>query len=171
MEAEAELPESVAWHLRSLPASAEAAAGWRRELFMEYYYVDYNTKCVKNCSNASAYPSADSNCGDLANKKDCWCSKEQTKQEGCYYTESPANNFIALRDFEEGHHLLYSEFQTGELQKEPIEFDNVDFVELYNITSDPWQLRNLISKTGEAAQAAMHQRLRDWYRCHGASCP
>ena len=86
--------------------------------FMEYYYVDYNTKCVKNCSNASAYPSADSNCGDLANNKDCWCSKEQTKQEGCYYTESPANNFIALRDFEEGHNLLYSEFQTGELQKE-----------------------------------------------------
>ena len=50
--------------------------------FIEYYFVDYNTKCVLNCPNTSAYPFADSWCGDLANNRDCWCSRGEKLQAG-----------------------------------------------------------------------------------------
>jgi len=170
-ELEDQVPQSTQRHLRALAEPGEAAQRWRKELFIEYYFVDYNTKCVLNCPNMSAYPFADSWCGDLANNRDCWCSREEKLETGCYYTETPANNFIALRDFSGGRNVLYAEFQTGQLQEVPIDFSNVDFLELYDVAKDPWQMSNLINHTEEAAKQAWHRRLREWYQCAGNACP
>lgn len=80
-----------------LEGDADAARAWRNEVYLEYYYVADNDKCVRNCSRAHEgdYPQTDSPCVDLARHGGCWgppaCNEE------CYATESPANNFRALR--------------------------------------------------------------------------
>ena len=53
----------------------------------------------------------------------------------------------------------------------PIEFDAVDYVEIYDLAKDPWQMHNAVNATGASEKAAMHAELRKWYKCAGSSCP
>ena len=76
----------------------------------------------------------------------------------------------------------YAEFQSGNQKQANIDFSEVDFVENYNNTADPWQLNNLASNsngsvrdwtsTDSATQrtAKLHEVLRKWYTCAGDSC-
>merc|ERR1712107_163433 len=65
-----------------------------------------------------------------------------------YKTEDLHNNFIGIRhmaDSEFGD-SSYAEYQSGNLNKEEINFDNVDFVEYFKLSEDPWQMKNLWKK-------------------------
>jgi len=155
---------------------------WRNSVFFEYYYNDANIKCVDDCTRAplsKQYPLADSNCGDLTPGLNavCWGGKQCS--EGCYATESQANNFIAIRTMPQSPFgdLLYAEFQSGNQALTDIDFAAVDFVEMFNNTDDPWQLRNLIPNTDLALRdlavgttAEIHAALRMWFACAGDSC-
>lgn len=44
------------------------------------------------------------------------------------------------------------------------------FVEVYNLTSDPHQLENVLKKTDPAILQAMNQRLIKLQSCEGDSC-
>jgi len=82
----ADVPPSTKRHLQEvipsdddkLSASSEAyAANWRDNIFIEYYYVEPNDKCVEDCQPLKPnqeYPLADSLCGDLTpgNNSHCW---------------------------------------------------------------------------------------------------
>ena len=92
------------------------------QVFMEYYFVDDNVKCVQNCSEDGLYPSAEANCADLSTSPNgaCWGTEtvngvkpaaSQGCDVDCYPTEDTRNNFIALRRPLEG--LLYVEYETG----------------------------------------------------------
>merc|ERR1711920_491629 len=62
-----------------------------------------------------------------------------------YNTEDIHNNFIGLRHMQgsEFGDTSYAEYQTGRQFLHNIKFDNVDFVEYFNLTADHWQMQNL----------------------------
>ena len=162
-------------------AGAGSAAGsvegyrtkWRQEVFIEYYYCEYNDKCVSDCRpNPGRYPHGDENCGDLEHGTQCW---SPVCDESCYRTENQANNFIGLRrpPGTAGGDVLYAEFQSGDLAKADVKFDAVDFTEYYNVSADPWQMKNLAASSSltVAARDELHTRLHLWYNCAGDACP
>jgi hypothetical protein len=162
---------------RAGPAGASAyAAGWRTAAFIEYYYVEYNTKCVGNCTNpneAQGYPHKDSWCGDLTPGSNANCWALYGCDTDCYPTESPANNFIVLRSMPGSQFgdTMYAEFETGDLNRAEINFTKVDFHELYNSTADPWQMQNLYNSTSATTLTALHDALRVFASCAGDACP
>jgi len=168
------LPQSTQTHLTSLGDAASYAAQWRDAVFIEYYYNDFNTKCVGNCSDPGkmwGYPHHDTWCGDLNHNSHCWalygCNTD------CYETESPENNYIGLRSMggSQFGDSLYAEFQTGDMSSKPIDFVAPDSYELYNATEDPWMVRNLYSSESNETLKKLHQRLWQFYQCSGDSCP
>ena len=162
-------------HLAAVaPGGAAAyAAAWREEVFLEYYFCEHNDKCVQHCDpSKSRYPAADADCGDLEGAKECW---SPICDQDCYRTEDDQNNWIALRRPGKGGDAdpstLYAEFQAGDLSSAPVEFDAVNFVEVYDVAADPWQMRNLANATPAAARQALHDKLHRWYKCAGDTCP
>lgn len=151
-------------------SAAAYASTWRDEVFIEYYFIDANVKCMTNCQGGN-YPKADSMCVDLNNNSACWCGG-QPQAPNCYATESTANNFIALRRLAEGDNTLYAEFQSGDMQWADIDFSKTDFAEFYDIPTDTWQLNNLATDPSTSdRRAKLSERLHQWYQCVGASCP
>lgn len=166
-----QLLASTRQHLSDLGELSTYKSTWRNEVFIEYYYCNYNVKCTRDCPGGD-YPNSDSMCVDLANNADCWCGvAKPTNHTGCYTTEDQANNFIALRELGDGNDKIYAEFQTGDLTDEPVNFDKVDFVEYFDVDKDPWQMQNLAKTTPKADLAPLHARLHKWLHCSGNSCP
>jgi len=165
------LLDSTRQHLTNLGDLDMYKAKWRKEVFIEYYYCSWNVKCTTNC-NGGDYPNGDSLCANLADNTDCWCNSanKATNDPTCYETEDPANNFIALRELGDNN-VAYAEFQTGDEGKADIQFDNVNFVEYYDLDKDPEELQNLARKAPADKLADLHQRLHQWLKCAGPSCP
>jgi hypothetical protein len=92
-----------------------------------------------------------------------------------YITEDTSNNFIGLRHMagSEFGDTSYAEYQTGNQQGKTggIEFDEVDFVEYFNLTSDNWQMNNLHKTAPNTTQQLLHDKLHKWFQCRGDSCP
>merc|ERR1719160_1226278 len=152
----ASILESTRKHLDDCGSMQEYLGKWRKEVFIEYYYNAYNVKCAKKGGGTPLphnYPKGDSWCTDLANNTDCWTSPGgPSKDPTCYETEDPSNNYIALRRFEDGVGTLYAEFQTGDETEHDIKFDKVDFVEHFNVATDPWQMKNLAKDPAQRQQ-------------------
>eukprot|EP00928_Gymnodinium_smaydae_P000209 TRINITY_DN10075_c0_g3_i2.p1 TRINITY_DN10075_c0_g3~~TRINITY_DN10075_c0_g3_i2.p1 ORF type:complete len:583 (-),score=123.51 TRINITY_DN10075_c0_g3_i2:400-2148(-) len=156
------LAPSTREHLRALGDAGAYRSGWRREVFIEYYFCEINSKCTTGCKSGS-YPSSDSWCTNLAENSVCWCGPTAGTSD-CYATEDSANNFIALRrpelDCPEtrarggGGGSLYAEFQTGDVSESAVGFKRVDFVEYFEVSEDPWQLRNRAAEASRARAAA-----------------
>ena len=164
------------------PNAQMYAEAWRDHVFLEYYYVEPNNKCVENCSVVPPnhqYPHRDADCGDLTPENNAVCWGGNLCNQACYPTESPANNFIALRFMAGSAHgdLLYSEFQNGNQINYDINFENVDFVEMYNNTVDKWQMNNLVPEgnpsffnDSNTPGGKLHAALHQWYNCKGSTC-
>jgi len=170
-----DLFDSTREHLQSLGDLAVYRDAWRNEVFIEYYFCDNNVKCTVECDSGvptGDYPHKDSNCVDLANNADCWCQgKPSDVSSTCYATETPANNFIALRMFDD-EGTLYAEFQSGNELNEDIKFDAVDFVEHYHVGKDTWQMHNLHSDSSlSPKREVLSKRLHEWFLCAGSTCP
>ena len=89
----------------------------------------------------------------------------------CYPTESKQNNFIAIRNITAG--TLYAEYQSGWQTEEMVEFTDVDFTELYNVTADAWHMENLavLESTDPALLSSLHDSLHGFFECAGEACP
>ncbi|CAE8613901.1 unnamed protein product [Polarella glacialis] len=172
----ASLLPSTRQHLQGLGDLTDYAAKWRQEVFIEYYYNDYNSKCVthKECgSQRNDYPNSDSNCVDLASNSKCWCNHNTAQEPDCYPTETSANNFAALRTFtvEGANHLLYAEFQPGDQAESNIDFKKADFTELFDVQNDPWEMNNLANDPAFVpVRTKLHKKLHAWLACSGSSC-
>jgi N-acetylglucosamine-6-sulfatase len=167
------LSDSTKEHLLDLGDASTYASTWRKEVFIEYYYCNWNTKCTGKCP-AGDYPNKDSNCADLENNADCWCGQKGASTDPtCYETEDLTNNFIAVRELSKGNNRVYAEYQTGDLASAGINFDKEvpDFVEYYDNDKDPWQLQNLAKTDLSLDLMPLHEKLQKWYKCAGASCP
>lgn len=166
---ESNLLPSTQQHLASLGDLDAYRAGWRTEVFVEYYYNAVNRKCMSGNQSSKltgGWPNRDSWCTDLPNNADCWMGTSD-----CYATEDTHNNFIALRQFDGNTSRLYVEYQQGNQGRTDINFSATDFVEYYDVAADPWHLRNLAHSTPEAELAPMRKRLHMWYACAGSTCP
>lgn len=177
------LPPSVGRHLRAAGPREAYAGAWRREVFIEYYFVAPNDKCVENCTLPGTWPKADSWCTDLPNNAQCWGPPQCNA--ACYPTEDRGNNFISLRTVggataeaagREGDapagDVLYAEFATGDQAVSDVDFGEVAFVEMYRMASDAWMTDNVaLNESTAPERAALHARLRKWYACAGEQCP
>ena len=163
----------------NLTNSKSYQMNWRDHVFIEYYYVSPNNKCVENCSIVpplEQYPNADAECGLLTPEKNSICWGGNLCNQDCYPTESPANNFISLRFMPNSKFsdISYTEFQTGNQINHDINFQNVDFKEMYNNSDDRWQMNNLISNIDNDDDHydidELHTILHQWYNCKGSTC-
>jgi len=174
LQGDEELLESTRLHLDSLHDLASYRSNWRKELFFEAYFCSYNTKCIQGPEKMSGnYPHKDSQCADLEHNRLCWISgtsDDGSAKEPCYMTEDLTNNFVALRQIDGPRNSLYAEFHTGDQAVRNIDFKHVDFVEYYDMTSDPWQQRNLADDLPTERHEWFHSRLQNWYMCSGSSC-
>lgn len=157
---------------------------WRQEVFFEYYYCEYNIKCIgadyarvpdKKCSPGN-YPETESFCATLTpgNNSDCWCNSHKYPSDPageCYPTESTSNNFIAIRNVTKESNTLYVEFQNGDLGKAPIEFDNIEFIEYFDLDKDPLQMNNLAKSVSNEELKPISDRAHMWLHCSGKDCP
>jgi len=179
-----DVPRPTAAHLNRLGGARLYAKTWRDAVFLEYYFVDQNIKCMDTSAAVKGgYPEKDAACGVLTSgsNHDCWKSVLPVIHlaHNCYATESDANNFIALRSMNgsEFGDILYVEYQTGSQVKENVDFDAVDFVEYFNVSEDTWMLRNLYDNSNKSPPqlhgvlGQMHERLHSWLRCAGSACP
>ena len=72
------VPASTRRHLADLGAASTYADGWREAVFIEYYYVEFNTKCMEKCNVPGGnYPHHDSWCTDLHNNSECFVREEE----------------------------------------------------------------------------------------------
>ena len=59
----------------------------------------------------------------------------------------------------------------NQAQEGGVNFDAVDFVEMFNLKNDNWQMTNLWNdSTTKAAQAKLHTILHKWFQCQGDDC-
>ena len=123
------------------------------------------------------YPHSDTNCVDLTGPDAntvCWCGGAQN----CYQTETPQNNYIAIRNMPGSPmgDTLYAEYQSGAMNQSwtnmiNIDFTKVDFVEYYNSAADKWQLNNLAKTAPKAQLDALSAKLHKFFECSGDECP
>ncbi|XP_035391424.1 glucosamine (N-acetyl)-6-sulfatase (Sanfilippo disease IIID), b isoform X2 [Electrophorus electricus] len=76
----------------------------------------------------------------------------------CICQDSFNNTYACVRTLK-GDNLQYCEFA-----------DNESFVEMYNLTADPYQLENIVKKVDPTLLQTMNQRLIKLQSCQGKSC-
>ncbi|XP_056288317.1 N-acetylglucosamine-6-sulfatase-like isoform X3 [Pseudoliparis swirei] len=77
----------------------------------------------------------------------------------CVCEDSFNNTYACVRTLQPQLDLRYCEFA-----------DSESFVEVYNLTSDPHQLENIVKRVDPAVLQAMNQRLIKLQSCQGAGC-
>ncbi|KAK5598527.1 hypothetical protein CRENBAI_008896 [Crenichthys baileyi] len=77
----------------------------------------------------------------------------------CVCEDAFNNTYACVRTLDDKQNLQYCEFA-----------DNESFVEVYNLTSDPHQLENIVKKVDPTILQAMNQRLIKLQSCVGDSC-
>jgi N-acetylglucosamine-6-sulfatase len=171
------LLDSTRQHLESLGDLDQYAQSWRQEVFIEYYFVNNNVKCMNSTVVPGDYPNSDSNCVDLTpgNNAGCWASDAASNpvdlDPTCYATEDSTNNFIAIRNLKGGENFVYAEYQAGDLLDVNVEFDNVDFIEYYDLEKDIHHMNNLGKTASQDELQPLSERVHAWFNCAGKTCP
>ena len=89
-------------------------------------------------------------------------------QDRCHSATSIHSDSGSIND----RSIARGRYQTGnQAQEGGVQFDQVDFIEMFNLTSDNWQMENLwnVSST-KAAQAKLSTILHKWFQCKGDEC-
>nr|XP_020443069.1 N-acetylglucosamine-6-sulfatase-like [Monopterus albus] len=77
----------------------------------------------------------------------------------CVCEDAYNNTYACIRTLDSEHNLQYCEFA-----------DSESFVEVYNLTSDPHQLQNIVKQVDPSVLQIMNQRLIKLQSCAGNSC-
>ncbi|XP_053303693.1 glucosamine (N-acetyl)-6-sulfatase (Sanfilippo disease IIID), b [Pleuronectes platessa] len=77
----------------------------------------------------------------------------------CVCEDAYNNTYACVRTLDSENNLQYCEFA-----------DSESFVEVYNLTSDPHQLENIVKKVDPTVLQAMNQRLIKLQSCEGDTC-
>lgn len=125
---------------------------------------------MESCNpDAGQYPTKDSECVDLESYPNQGCYGPPCNKT-CYPTEDKMNNFRAIRRMDSSG-TLYAEYAIGNQTNKTIEFDRVDFHELFEAQVDPWMIQNLYNSTSDTLLSSLHNAVDTWYKCKGKSCP
>ncbi|XP_065178089.1 extracellular sulfatase Sulf-1-like [Sycon ciliatum] len=88
-----------------------------------------------------------------------------------WWIDGPSNTYRALRLINATHNIMYAEFNAD------WQFDNQTavFHEYYDITEDPYQMKNTYSKISSSLQMSLHEQLHTYAMCAGGqengNCP
>eukprot|EP01063_Lacrimia_lanifica_P009215 TRINITY_DN1622_c0_g1_i1.p1 TRINITY_DN1622_c0_g1~~TRINITY_DN1622_c0_g1_i1.p1 ORF type:complete len:469 (+),score=121.22 TRINITY_DN1622_c0_g1_i1:1-1407(+) len=104
--------------------------------------------------------------GDLPNSPQGTLPKCVEGEGQCWLIDSAESNlWRALRTLNATHNTQYIEYDAE------FTFDKVDFHEYYDITADPYQMRNLYPSLSDENKASLHQAISKYWACQGATCP
>lgn len=79
-----------------------------------------------------------------------------------------SNTYIGIWFRNESVSWKYAEYDPYGKQSN---FTSVYFTEFFDLSADPWELKNLANETGHEQQLDfLHGELRKWYECKGDSC-
>lgn len=81
-----------------------------------------------------------------------------------------SNTYIAVyvRNSTLGGPFKYAEYDPYGKQSN---FSSVMMYELFDLSSDPYELKNIYNSSSAELKQELHHKLRTWYNCSGASCP
>jgi len=102
------------------------------------------------------------------------CVHPNATQRGCSrHTEDDATNtYRAMRVHNATHDFLYAEFTDVTVAADwTFGPSAIQFVEYYDMKTDPFQLHNLYSSTTPATKQALRDRLEQLFTCQGDTCP
>jgi len=89
-------------------------------------------------------------------------------QQNKHFVDGPNNTFSALRINGAKGDLLYAEFV--DLTDPDAWFfppEKINFWELYDLSADPYMLKNIYSSASQSLKKALHQRLQQAIWCEG----
>ena len=85
-----------------------------------------------------------------------------------WITNDGTNNWRAIRILNETVNVVYAEFVN--------DYDNLtllhhpDFIEFYNIDSDPYQMDNVYRSLDDSVKGELHEMLMEYAVCSGTDC-
>ena len=78
--------------------------------------------------------------------------------------EQQDNNFIGIRVMDDpdqfSANFLYAEFQNG--TDGNIDFQSIAHHELFDLTTDPWQLNNIYDTANASVKEGLHKQVQQW---------
>lgn len=119
---------------------------WRSEFLIEYHGEGYYNTAVPSCPNL-----------DYSGMANCF--------PGCICEDALNNTYTCLRTLNKTLDTVYCQFD-----------DKERFVEMFNLTSDPYQLYNLAydasppTDDGEAVRPDLMRAMERMKKCHGIAC-
>eukprot|EP00928_Gymnodinium_smaydae_P031549 TRINITY_DN23124_c0_g1_i1.p1 TRINITY_DN23124_c0_g1~~TRINITY_DN23124_c0_g1_i1.p1 ORF type:complete len:587 (-),score=30.69 TRINITY_DN23124_c0_g1_i1:88-1848(-) len=145
---------------------------WRSTFLMEYLSVGtYFNDHSQTWDDGSARRACG---GPMPNSPEGRLNPKMCKEDGgvgtgrCYFVDSThSNSWRALRVLNETHNLQYVEYDPTWTFKEGYPLQHY---ELYDLSSDPFQVVNLYEGASQIQKAALHAELAEYYKCQGAAC-
>ena len=136
-------------------------------MMVEFYSLSDGSPTTPPCKpDAAAPPAAVVGHEGMGNER------SRPPQPSCYnldisHSDWSNNTFRALRIINSTHDLTYAEFT---LVSDMYDFKHVYKKELFDVSRDPFQLKNLYDETAPAVQRSLHEALRKEFTCKGRSC-
>ncbi|KAM9306329.1 glucosamine (N-acetyl)-6-sulfatase (Sanfilippo disease IIID), b [Pholidichthys leucotaenia] len=122
---------------------AQMAPTLRQGAIRQYFLIEYN---------GEGNPTGDPSCPKLGpGVSQCF--------PDCVCEDAYNNTYACVRTIDKSQDLQYCEFA-----------DSESFVEVYNMTSDPHQLENIVKKVNPTVLQTMNERLIKLQSCVGVSC-
>jgi len=105
-------------------------------------------------------------------EEDC-VESEGVGDGNCWIVDSvKSNSWRQLRIMNETMNWNYVEYDpTWKFEATDLSGGGLQFYELYDITEDPFQMKNIYSSTSEEIKTALHHQLDEYFRCKGENCP
>jgi len=184
--AEAELPASTRAQLQA-DRAALAVKPWRTEQFHQYYNqggpspwhpgnCPQTPNSFRPCEGWA--PGSSSNPeqapGDLSQPRFPY---DQHLKATIRPLDDYSNTYIGLHSLDPSigsGHYKYGEFQYACSAEQILSrdcFSAIDMYQLFDLATDPYELRNVYNSTPQAIKDALSSKLRVYYPCAGASCP
>lgn len=112
--------------------------------------------------------------GDLSQPRFPW---DQNLTATIRPLDDYSNTYIGIHSLDPSigsGHYKYAEYQyvcsTEEILARKC-FSNVDMYQLFDLTTDPYELHNVYNSTAQAVRDALAAKLRLYYPCKGPACP
>ena len=104
--------------------------------------------------------------------EDC-VESEGVGDGNCWFVDSHlSNTWRQLRIMNETMNWNYVEYDPSwKFEASDESGAGLQHYELYDVTEDPYQMKNLYSSTSLEVRTALHQQLDEYFKCKGQSCP
>lgn len=159
-----------------LVPSVATARGFRNESWRDYFLIEYKSVGTYYNDHSGAY--GEPACahgqkmprGPDPNKTSPCVESNITGGGNCYFVDSTkSNSWRNLRIINDKENIAYIEYDaTYNWQTTDAKGSGLDWYELYDVQSDPYQMNNLYPTTDDATKTRLHQLMVKYYKCGGS---